>query len=50
MGNMRKIAISRDFEQKYPLEMTPVTPGGCYINLETIEKVFRDLYLVPEVR
>ena len=48
MSNMAKIDIFCDFEQNYPLEMTPVTLAGRYINLKTIEKVFRDPYLVSE--
>ena len=49
MGKMTKIDIFCDFEQNYPLEMTPVKPAGRYINLKTIEKVFRDPYIVSEV-
>ena len=48
MSNMAKIDIFCDFEQNYPLEMTPVTLAGPYINLKTIEKVFCDPYLVSE--
>ena len=49
MSNMTKFDILCNFQQNRPLEMTPVTLAGRYINLKTIENVFRDPYLVSEV-
>ena len=49
MGKMTKKCYFLRFWAKLPPEMAPVTLDGRYINLETIEKVFRHPYLVSEV-
>ena len=49
MSNMRKHCDFLRFWAKLPPEMTPVTPGGSYMNLKIIQDVFYDPYLMPEV-
>ena len=49
MSNMTKIAIFCDFGPNYPRKWPRWPPGGQAENVKTLEKVFHDLYLVPEV-